>query len=104
MNGNTMSQYTMPQQRSSNNSNPVKVSLLSQGLKNKSLGHGTKINPHEVSSMYNSFYGDTAQGNSSSTLNPNTVRSVTNEYSEDVDMQDNEKKEKDDLSWLKFGM
>ena len=93
MHGNTMSQYTMPQQRSSTGSQ-VKVSLLSQGLKNKSLAHGTKINPHEVSSMYNSFYGDSTQGNGA---NPTGEGAEI----EDVDMQENEK---DDLSWLKFGM
>lgn len=102
MNGNTISQHTMPTQRASNN--PVKVSLLSQGLKNKSLTHGTKINPHEVSSMYNSFYGDSAQNSSASTLNPNAIRTGGNENTEDVDMQDNGNTEKDDLSWLKFGM
>ncbi|KAL6934837.1 uncharacterized protein HGUI_02527 [Hanseniaspora guilliermondii] len=102
MNGNTVSQYTMPTQRSSNNQG--KVSLLSQGLKNKSLTHGTKINPHEVSSMYNSFYGDSAQNSSTSTLNPNAIRAGSNENTEEMDMQDNGNTDKDDLSWLKFGM
>lgn len=102
MNGNTISQHTMPTQRASNN--PVKVSLLSQGLKNKSMTHGTKINPHEVSSMYNSFYGDSAQNSSTSTLNPNAIRSGGNGNTDDVDMHDNGNAEKDDLSWLKFGM
>ena len=94
-NNNSFKQGGMAGPYNSINGSNSNVSLLSQQLKKTSVSNGNKLNPHDVSGMYNSLYGTSAgngqKGNGFEHVSENTDNG-------------NAAPNNDDLSWLKFGI
>lgn len=95
-------------QSNSLNGNPAgsssNVSLLSQQLKKTNVNGGSKVNPHDVSGMYNSFYGSSAGDGQRANDFEQVNESKGSVFNNQNAANSNNNASGDDLSWLKFGM
>ncbi|XBW35350.1 hypothetical protein QEN19_000915 [Hanseniaspora menglaensis] len=97
---NSISNLNFQGNGANSNVGSTNISLLSQQLKSNGVSGDTKVNPHEVSGMYNSLYG----GKAGNLQGFTGLRDVSDRFSTSQNNEAGHSGNNDDLSWLKFGL